>query len=407
MRTRNGREYTMPQVPNDLSRRKKHAGAILRSVTEGGTRKWRAGPMVIPTGALKGRISKRWPQTRPVKSTASKGLFNRANHCYRNALLQCLLHTPKFYHYLGNIHRHCHEVSQECAVCALQRLVQFYWNDLVWPQNTQPLRRHVKRLDAATKHCIATDHPLYNNIIEDQQTDPHEFIECLLDGIRAKHDCPSLDFEHIFKGTIQAKFICEDCGQNNALPAPADQMGSGFRYGISVPVHEPEEGLALVQYLRVLFSNQTAPLKCSSALCNDTASKPRDIQVVYTDAPEILTIRLQRFRIYFDEDRKYQEKVIDADVDLEEFLDIGEFTDTGDNVIYRLEGVVAHDCRPDALRYGGHYIAAVRQYDGRTFCTLNDDQASQQLRGGTLHEMYWPRSYKADFKPYMLVYSKI
>ena len=94
----------MPQVPNDPTHRKKNAGAILRSVTEGKAKKWRAGSMVVPTGVLKGRISKQWPKTRPVKSNTSKGLFNRQNNCYRNALLTCFLHTPKFYHYLGNNH---------------------------------------------------------------------------------------------------------------------------------------------------------------------------------------------------------------------------------------------------------------------------------------------------------------
>ena len=86
-------------------------------------------------------------------------------------------------------------------------------------------------------------------------------------------------------------------------------------------------------------------------------------------------------------------------------LDVGEYTATGDNVIYRLEGVVAHDCRTKTLEAGGHFIAVVRKHDGRTFSTLNDNQ--RVVNGATIDGLYFPRSNKTDFKPYMLVYSKL
>ncbi|KAK5122774.1 hypothetical protein LTR85_003689 [Meristemomyces frigidus] len=154
-----------------------------------------------------------------------------------------------------------------------------------------------------------------------------------------------------------------------------------------------------------MFANQSAAFSCETAQCAAIGARVRDLQCTLSDPPDILTIRLQRFATIEKKKDEWVSEVIRNDVSFEEFLDIGEYTGTGDNVIYRLEGVVAHDCRTKRLEAGGHFIAVVRKHDGRTFSTLNDNQGV--VSGATINELYSPRSNKTEFKPYMLVYSKL
>ncbi|KAM3423320.1 hypothetical protein BST61_g759 [Cercospora zeina] len=47
----------------------------------------------------------RWSEFPDVGVPTSKGLNNRANDCYRSAVLQALFHVPAFYRYMATIHR--------------------------------------------------------------------------------------------------------------------------------------------------------------------------------------------------------------------------------------------------------------------------------------------------------------
>jgi ubiquitin C-terminal hydrolase len=48
--------------------------------------------------------------------------------CYRNAVLQCLLHTPEFYRYLDRQDR-CPTPGDNCVFCALRGLAREYWSN--------------------------------------------------------------------------------------------------------------------------------------------------------------------------------------------------------------------------------------------------------------------------------------
>lgn len=78
-----------------------------------------------------GRIRKSWPFAAfggsiQTKNTRAKGLHNPGVLCYRNAMLQCLLHTPEFFRYLQCEER-CSTPGDGCVFCALQNLALQYW----------------------------------------------------------------------------------------------------------------------------------------------------------------------------------------------------------------------------------------------------------------------------------------
>lgn len=79
-----------------------------------------------------GRIRKDWPTQHPFGPPRSawsqtKGLETTGLQCWRNAMLQCLLHVPEFFHYLSRAER-CEERSCQgpkrtgvpCVYCALR-----------------------------------------------------------------------------------------------------------------------------------------------------------------------------------------------------------------------------------------------------------------------------------------------
>jgi hypothetical protein len=81
---------------------------------------------------IDGRIRKGWPFVGSGGSHNSvhktKGLDNPGLLCYRNAVLQCLLHTPEFYRYLVRQDR-CPAPGDNCVFCALRGLAREYWSN--------------------------------------------------------------------------------------------------------------------------------------------------------------------------------------------------------------------------------------------------------------------------------------
>lgn len=121
------------------------------------------------------------------------------------------------------------------------------------------------------------------------------------------------------------------------------------------------------------------------------------------DAPEILVVRLLRFTFEEYKDKKgrvyYREVKLREDCEFEEYLNLSDFTDSETPLFYRLDGVVSHSGDNTSR---GHYVAAVREQNGRTFCRINDSTVSKS--GGNLSVLERPLR---GFDPYVLVYSKV
>jgi ubiquitin C-terminal hydrolase len=139
-----------------------------------------------------GRIRKEWPTQPPFGPprpgcSKSKGLANPRLLCFRNAVLQCLLHVPEFVRYLSRAER-CSEASCQrprrrgvpCVYCALRDLALYYWTSK---------RDRTRQMRLATFQRAMVLHPGRNpsDIQNPQYTfldatrmhDAHEFFACL------------------------------------------------------------------------------------------------------------------------------------------------------------------------------------------------------------------------------------
>ena len=95
------------------------------------------------------------------------------------------------------------------------------------------------------------------------------------------------------------------------------------------------------------------------------------------------------------------------EVKYEEYLNLNEFAASDEPLIYQLDSVVAHS---GTGVEGGHYVAGVREYHGKTFCCIDDDLSISQQKGGTIEELQSPsvlHKRPSKFDPYILFYSKI
>lgn len=89
---------------------------------------------------IDGRIRKAWPIIAPggpirAVHSRTRGMRNPGVLCYRNSILQCLLHIPEFFNYLCNRDR-CRTPGDGCVFCNLRSLALSYWSntDQSFPQ---------------------------------------------------------------------------------------------------------------------------------------------------------------------------------------------------------------------------------------------------------------------------------
>lgn len=377
----------------------------------------KTGKQVIPDHVLDGRVRKRFPQT---ANTHSRGLWNKANFCYRNAMIQAILHTPPFYRYLGRMHRDCESTAKQCVTCALQALAQTYWNDTSVPRAPKGPLAAVKTFNEACANNIPTVEllpgayfeGLDEDFVEENQADTMEFLQYLLTLIEDKalptDDTP---FNSVFRIPHDRFWHCDDCGQDEIKPLEPDEIGS--KYSIDIHIENPS-GLTLVEYMRMHMAETRSHHCDKPGPCGDRYNKAkltgedgpeRKFKFFITSAPEVLIIRLKRFNWYYGMTKV--PKKIKTPVPFDEYLNMGEFTQSGDDLMYRLDAVIAHS--GNTIEHG-HNIAVCREVSGRTFISLNDDSlvGPTEKGRGSFQEMTTPRSGgKATFEPYVLMYTKM
>lgn len=165
----------------------------------------------------------------------------------------------------------------------------------------------------------------------------------------------------------------------------------------------------MLRYLRENEYQEERQLRCESAAClakfGEKAEGSTRIRTkLITSAPEILVIRLVRFKQVWDRKGQLRGIKIPDEVSFEEYLNLGEFAESQEPLFYKLMGVVSHQGKNIT---SGHYIAAVREDDGNKFSSINDDRRIAKEQGGTVEELERPLSYNKSFDPYVLVYSKV
>ncbi|KAI6826901.1 hypothetical protein KC340_g7543 [Hortaea werneckii] len=387
-------------------------------------------------GVKEGRIVKKWPFTAPRPK--SKGLPNlgRSNFCYRNSLFQALLHIPAVARYLRYIHDFayfgkdgespCGGDPETCVSCAIQNLwISYWWEHGFSGHRTeaQCLRERVEHVNSALLHSVPKGHDLEDEFKLERMSDPHDLLAWILAQLEQhEHEVQPENVgaptgTEIFGLWMDSRWECKDCGEENLTECVEPQKGleitlqnpSSLRRGTRPP--------SLVQYLRGEFAEELE-IRCEGECHTRKADKPklRERRKVITRAPEVLKIMFKRFAVDMTGDtdastagRAKQMSFTKnrIDVKYEEYLNLGEFTDSDEPLIYRLDSVVAHS---GSGIDGGHYIAGVREYHGKTFCCIDDDLSISQQKGGTIEELQTPSiQYRSPskFDPYILFYTKI
>ncbi|KAK3704088.1 hypothetical protein LTR37_014063 [Vermiconidia calcicola] len=355
-------------------------------------------------GVRDGRITKKWAGRE--KERPSRGLHNTAtNFCYRNATLQCLIHLPEFCDYLKKIHSFCAVVGKHCLVCALQDLVWAYWSGV----GMYGTGRQLTRFNRAVKACIPEGHLMEEDIKYGHQSDPFEFLQYLLEALEDEGlPADDLNQSDLFTIEHEVEWTCEDCGK---VHIPNEQaVGFGHGLGVALNIQNPQNGLTMLEYLRCNEYSEECDIRCESAECianfgKKAEGRTRIRRKFIIQAPEILVIRLVRYTSMWDyeEQEQVQTKIAD-NVIFEEYLDLREFTRSEEHMMYQLQRVVAHNGETIG---SGHYIAAVRKADGKSFCSINDDVKIGKEMRGCVEELEFPTSRGEDFTPYVLFYSKI
>ncbi len=279
--------------------------------------KYRAGKSK-PWKAIKGpgRVTKfpgGFKHSWPVGLTNPNGAY-----CYRRALLQCLIHLPAVYNYLGSIPHQsdCERRISACVVCGLQTLVNKYWNEkgrISFP------REAVAILDKAIRirgHGSA----MFPDAETNNQGDPHDLFMFLHDQLERNEFKWSTHLDRLFSVYRSYAWECEDCGGPNQgndpvsvyIPIPlAGSQGSG---------HDLDDHIEKWFYGE---ENRT----CNVPNCNGTTvgtPKEREIDYWITQSPEVLCINLQRQA--YNHVTGVTSKIHD-EVPYPEVLDLSEYTE--------------------------------------------------------------------------------
>ncbi|KAK3719690.1 hypothetical protein LTR37_004227 [Vermiconidia calcicola] len=342
----------------------------------------------------------KWPSGLSQKEP--KGFPNPHNYCYRNSLLQCLLHLPGFCRYLSSTHHECPFLEENCTVCALKALAQKYWTDR--RDEDFPTRRKdgaIGTLDKAFRSCSeGTEyHQLGRSLM---QEDPHEFLLFLYSELaEAAQDQPQ-QLECLFTMKRTAVRTCADCNHRRPKAEEDAFMDLG------VEKCKPGESRSITDYIR-RYLNESLDWTCDEDGCeadrqlqkeagSKVVKQPQvlNLQWKISQAPELLCINLKR------SGSAGTNKKMKDDIPYNEELDLTEFTEDGSELKYRLFSVVAHS---GTSPKSGHYIAAVRKRE-EGFQTISDLDR-EEYKTPDFDELRYPSFEDTKFDPVLLFYSKI
>jgi ubiquitin C-terminal hydrolase len=383
-----------------------------------------------------GRITKRAAHKTKF---SSRGLPNIGNTCYRNAVLQCLIHTPEFTDFID---QNSDPKDSSCGpgVCALCALVEFFddYRLLKRKPPAAPTTAY-KKLMKNLRNLISPGHSFYLPFINNEQCDPAEFLTWLLPELKhaipitdtvdksvvrtATQDVTSpeggvpvnsddaeettpltpLSVEDVLGIEHTNEWQCSDCNETYSNVRPEAEP-----YGMIVDIQQPQKELSnMLSYLRANFYRVQRHIHCDSETCRAEQKKKRidrkkkdgplrTIRTFITGAPPVLVLKINRTTM----SKTGAEKLEDF-VNYEEYLNLGEFTQSKDPLFYKLNGVVSHQ----GLLDSGHYIAAVRKTDGHNFCTIDDSSIAQEVVGeANVLELTVGHD---DFHSFLLFYSRV
>ena len=125
-------------------------------------------------------LAKQKPQETPKSKTLpapSQGLFNRGVMCYRNSILQTLLHVPSFIEWLEQ-HQPHERQNYHCTICALRQLAAVFWSQA---HSTKDVTQNVNSLETVLRNGT-----IFSKWRWGRQQDANEFylhlVSAMLEG---------------------------------------------------------------------------------------------------------------------------------------------------------------------------------------------------------------------------------
>ncbi|KAM3078112.1 hypothetical protein ACMFMG_002588 [Clarireedia jacksonii] len=282
-----------------------------------------------------------------MPTSAQRGMYNPNVLCYRNSLLQSLLHLPKFVNFLIEQHlpKHCVIEQQKCLACSLRILALKYWSPEFSSREFTVLLR---RLETQFKSLR------WEGSLSGEQMDADEQLSWVLSTMSEQLPEPSVSsLQAITQLGLESKITCAKCGNISANPMSERSL--------SIPLKPRIRGGSLSAYVKEYMEETIEGYRCEK--CKKQGNVHRS-QVI-GHAPDILFVQLKRFGYDGSKDK------LRLPIDLT--LDLGPYRDAGnkDCLSYELTAFISHSGSLD----WGHYVCDARGPDGRWNC-FNDEQKS-------------------------------
>ncbi|TEY60154.1 hypothetical protein BOTCAL_0185g00170 [Botryotinia calthae] len=304
-----------------------------------------------------------------MPSNAQRGLSNVTGYaCYRNSLLQGLLHLPKFFNFLIDQHpvETCEIPKRDCLACSLSLLSSKYWAVDVPSKDITPILR---KLEVQCKRLGWYPGP-------SGQGDPHEQITWMLEKIEKQIKASSVaSMQSIMQLVLSSRIKCDHCN-NVSVGDLQDELA------LSIPLKPRIRNGSVSSYLHKYLDETIEGYKCEK--CKVTGDVHR-VQSI-SHAPDILFVQLKRFG--------YDGRKDKLAIPIDHTLDLSPYRDPSgskDSMEYELVASVSHS---GSLDYG-HYTCDARGPDGRWSC-FNDTNYNATTLAKAL----------GGNQPYMLLYQR-
>ncbi|KAI3462118.1 hypothetical protein Pfo_018781 [Paulownia fortunei] len=283
------------------------------------------------------------------------GLVNCGNSCYVNAVLQCLTFTrPLTSYLLQGLHSKTCRKRDWCLICEFERLIR-KGQEMNSPLSPVGILSQIQRIGSHLSHGREEDaHDFLRNMVDTMQSIWLE--EACVSGSWAE-DSTLLGLT--FGGYLRSKIKCMKClGRSEQCDRMMD-----LTVEIDGDIDTLEEALAQFTISETLCGDDK--YKCSRCKAYEKAKK----KLTVTEAPNILTIVLKRFRSgNFEKLNKL--------VQFPEVLNLAPYMSgmSDKYPIYHLYAVVVHLNMMNAA-YSGHYISYVKDFRGEWF-RIDDSRVS-------------------------------
>lgn len=331
-------------------------------------------------------------------SGPGRGMDNKGNICFMNAVIQALVHCPPFAQgmLLGLHSRHCtyHGVKKECGMCAFEEYVRQCYNS-----STEPLN-----LDSLVTGDNASD--VLDLINGDQQ--------CALEGLRRlfqwlrQFDMSSNDFQsfrqnllpastrcttflgQLFTGVWEEAKKCEECGVESKRQDTFDDII------MSVRQHKQLEQ-ALGEFFSSEYFDGDNKIHCDS--CHRKTNKVGSRRIIRL--PAVLTLMLHRVRWSLDDSRLRKDK---CRIEYPTTLDVAQYLKPLEepvSTLYDLTAIVCHQGDEEQGHYWAYCVSPQNlmfKFDDKRVCAATT-QSEWSEAGDKAFMLFYVRRHQSFDHP--------